>query len=165
MNWKFLLERKIYFDIGVKTFDTSIQWMINNYPVNFDVIYGWEASKDVPVIVPVQYQSFVFIENKFASTKESPNASNLIKFVKEHCSSEDFVVMKMDIDGGEWTLIPKLLKEGILQDYVDEFFVEIHFHHPLMSVHRWDSFPHSLEEAKELMNQLRNLGIYAHYWP
>jgi len=62
-------------------------------------------------------------------------------------------------------MIPSLIAQGIFPSLVDEFMVEIHFHHPKMAEFGWNGFPHSLEEARALMMQLREIGVHAHYWP
>lgn len=47
-----------------------------------------------------------------------------------------------------------------------EFFVEIHFKAANMAVHDWDKFVgHTREDARELLEKYRSLGVYAHYWP
>jgi len=75
------------------------------------------------------------------------------------------VVIKMDIEGGEWELLSRMEQEGIAQ-LVDELFVEIHYKHPDLSSYGWDVFSsHSQEDAVALLRHWRSLGVYAHYWP
>lgn len=50
------------------------------------------------------------------------------------------MVVKMDIEGAEWDVMPGLEKTGA-HELIDEMFVEIHFKHPLMSQYGWDAFP------------------------
>ena len=36
--------KRIYFDLGVNAFQSSIEWAITKYPVLFDEVHGWEMS-------------------------------------------------------------------------------------------------------------------------
>jgi hypothetical protein len=42
----------------------------------------------------------------------------------------------MDVEGSEWELIDFLRERGVWP-LIDEFFVEIHFAHPLMRGYGW----------------------------
>ena len=37
--------KRIYFDLGVNAFQSSIEWAITKYPVIFDEVHGWEMSQ------------------------------------------------------------------------------------------------------------------------
>lgn len=169
--------RRIYFDLGVNTFESSIGWMLSNYPCKFDYIYGWEASKKFektaqppPEIIEKYGNIFdiqvgVYVDVKSYTDNNGIPHINLVDFVVTHCKKEDYVALKMDVEGFEWNVIPYLIETGTF-DYIDEFFVEIHFDHPLMRPSGWQIFaPHTAEEARALLASLRELGVYAHYWP
>jgi len=156
--------RKVYVDVGANTFESSIGWMMSNYPLEFDQIYAWEANSGVTVIPP-HLKKKIFFEEKMVGDTDGPNSVNLIRFLKDHVEKSDFVVMKLDIDGGEWDLVPQLIAGGVFPDLIDEFFVEIHYKHPKMNPYGWDKLTHSLEEARNMLQNLRDMGVYAHYWP
>jgi hypothetical protein len=169
--------RRIYIDLGVNKFETSIGWMFSHYPCKFDYVYGWEAnmiyqnSAQPPADYIKKYgnifdiQVGIWVDTKNYTDEKGNTHMDLAEFIKSHCSREDFVVMKMDVDGFEWDLLPHFLKKGTF-DYIDEFFVEIHYAHPLMAKFNWDRFaPHTAEEARSLLTIIRKLGVYAHYWP
>jgi hypothetical protein len=42
-----LTVRRIYFDLGTNLFPSSIGWMIENYPIDFDQIYGYEVLENL----------------------------------------------------------------------------------------------------------------------
>ena len=46
-------------------------------------------------------------------------------FIKDKFSPEDKIVLKVDIEGGEYHLIPHLIETGAI-NYVDEIYMEIH---------------------------------------
>ena len=39
--------RRIYIDLGVKNFESSICWILRHYPMKFDRIYGFECGRDL----------------------------------------------------------------------------------------------------------------------
>jgi hypothetical protein len=46
--------------------------------------------------------------------------------------AHDFVVIKMDIEGGEYETIRNLVAEPSIAETVDEIMVEVHYAHPEM---------------------------------
>ena len=40
--------RRIYFDLGVNSFTSSMGWFLTKYPVQFDEVAGWEMSSRFP---------------------------------------------------------------------------------------------------------------------
>lgn len=79
-------------------------------------------------------------------------------------TADDFVVVKIDIEGAEWTVIPRLREAGLLP-LIDELMVEAHYKHNEMR--GWDRFEsHSLDDALAMLVQLRDEdGVFAHAWP
>ena len=57
---------------------------------------------------------------------EAVRTLNLKRFIQENISPNATVVMKMDIEGAEFTVFPQLLMHGILCQYIDFAFVEWH---------------------------------------
>ncbi|KAF0240211.1 MAG: methyltransferase FkbM [Planctomycetota bacterium] len=52
---------------------------------------------------------------------------DLSRFLREHAKPEDEVVLKVDIEGGEYDLLEKLLADGAI-DLVDKLYCEWHRH-------------------------------------
>lgn len=50
---------------------------------------------------------------------------DISSWIKSNFSKEDHIVLKLDIEGGEYDVIPKMLEAGALE-YVDKLFCEIH---------------------------------------
>lgn len=44
---KKLYERRIYIDLGIKDFASSLCWIIQHYPVKFDIMHGFECQTDL----------------------------------------------------------------------------------------------------------------------
>ena len=51
---------------------------------------------------------------------------DLAEWFKKNMNKEDNIFLKLDVEGEEYNILPKLLKEGILDDYVNEMYVELH---------------------------------------
>lgn len=51
---------------------------------------------------------------------------DLANFIKSNFSKEDYIILKLDVEGAEYDIIPHLLKEDIFSGWVDELFGEWH---------------------------------------
>lgn len=130
---------RIYIDLGIADFESSLCWFMQNYPAKFDRIYGFECARDfsnVASLAPdvekcikgttaestgytdVQgvldsmslYYNYVGLDDD-AST--APPTKGLAQFLQEiGISEDDFVVIKMDIEGMEYALIESMLSDG-----------------------------------------------------
>ncbi|KAL5995170.1 hypothetical protein ACLOJK_025228 [Asimina triloba] len=80
-------------------------------------------------------------------------------------SKKDFVVMKMDVEGTEFDLIPRLLETGAIC-LIDELFLECHYN-------RWQrccpgqrspKYEKTYSQCLELFSSLRESGVLVHQW-
>lgn len=46
-------------------------------------------------------------------------------WLKQTCKEEDFVILKMDIEGSEYEIVPKLIQDGTI-NLIDIFYLEWH---------------------------------------
>ena len=214
--------RRIYIDLGIKDFESSMCWIMQNYPVKFDRIYGFECATDfrnVAALAPntekcikgstaesIGYQNVQEVMNSMSlyynyiglqdDASTSPPTKGLSQFFQEvGIREDDFVVMKMDVEGLEFDLIERMISDGSYKlvdevrydmynrtfnsttifSFVSEnrqpflffiqLFVEIHYTHPEMSLWGWDMFSHSLSDAQALFTKARDAGMYIHPWP
>lgn len=51
---------------------------------------------------------------------------NLVRFIHDHLDPSATIVMKLDIEGAEFTVFPQMLLKGVLCQYLDLVFVEWH---------------------------------------
>lgn len=58
------------------------------------------------------------------------------KWLKENVKEEDFVVVKMNIEGGEYALMAHLLKEDVT-GLIDKFYIQLHAHKFPQNEQRW----------------------------
>ena len=75
---------------------------------------------------------------------------------------DDFVVVKMDIEGAEYDVVPHLLREKVT-DLIDELFLEIHTETNTCCKPPHDVGRHR-PDAMRLLQSLRDAGVYAHEW-
>jgi len=97
--------------------------------------------------------------------------NDILVFLKQNFSPEDYVVLKFDVDEGtsgltmEWGFLSDLVhaEELIL---VDELFIELHYYFiDEKTGLRWHHDAHSMKQAYDVMRQLRTCGLAVHAWP
>ena len=47
------------------------------------------------------------------------------KWIKDNCNESDNIILKMDIEGSEYDIIEKMIKEGTIK-YINKLFIEWH---------------------------------------
>jgi FkbM family methyltransferase len=84
---------------------------------------------------------------------------------KRTVSESDFVVVKMNVEGAEFHLIPRLIHSGAIC-LVDEIFLECHYN-------RWQrccpgqrspKFKKTYGQCLDLFTKLRDAGVLVHQW-
>jgi FkbM family methyltransferase len=92
-------------------------------------------------------------------------AFDLAEWLMRTASEQDYVVMKMDVEGTEFDLIRRMLDTGAIC-LVDELFLECHYN-------RWQrccpgerspKYRNTYGECLQLFNLLRNSGVLVHQW-
>ncbi|KAK1354437.1 Methyltransferase [Heracleum sosnowskyi] len=86
-------------------------------------------------------------------------------WLKNTVSETDFVVVKMDVEGAEFHLIPKLVETGAIC-LIDEMFLACHYNRwkrccPGMRISK---YPKTYAECLNLFSSLREKGIPVHQW-
>ena len=151
--------------------------------LDFTAIYAWEAEKDLfekpdPRAAAAEYNltadaarrwldSITLFPVTVSANLTDHSPGDLSHFLLTHVEREDYCVVKIDIDGEEWNLLPRLELTGAIR-LIDEFMVEVHFHHPSMAPYFWSKswFPRTLEETEDVLRQLRSRDdMVFHYWP
>ena len=87
---------------------------------------------------------------------------DIADWLKRTVSTTDFVVVKMDIEGAEYEVIPHLLSTGAAA-LIDEIFVEVHTETNTCCQPPRDAGRHR-PDAVRLLQSLRDEGVYAHEW-
>merc|ERR1719446_1542883 len=77
---------------------------------------------------------------------------NLMKFLTENTIHGDFVILKMDIEGAEWDVLPCLANAVGPSMKVDRLFLEVH-------PNLWASNYAPTDALEEAKRRLRRLGV------
>jgi FkbM family methyltransferase len=75
------------------------------------------------------------------------------KWIKDNFSKEDYIFLKMDIEGSEYKILPKMINDGTIS-YIDALVIEWH---------DW-IMPEFKSDTLQLQQQLQNLGINVLPW-
>ena len=69
-----------------------------------------------------------FYEKKNETIKETVEVEciDLCEWIKENINEDDNVFLKLDIEGEEYKIVPKLMEQGLLGTYINELYVEFH---------------------------------------
>jgi FkbM family methyltransferase len=109
---------------------------------------------------------------------------DFVKWLKDNISKDDFVLIKMDIEGVEFKVLPRIIENS---EYVNEMFIEFHYnrwmkpqkeikdnwikagkpryYNPPHKKLRHPHFKVTYSECHALLLKLREKNIYAHWWP
>jgi FkbM family methyltransferase len=145
--------RNVFIDCGGHQ-ATSIQFFKRVYPqAEKYVIYSFEANPNFaefykPFSDVTYYKAAVWIEDghilfysnnggassviegkaRLGGFEEAGIAVPCIDFsnwVKNNCSVDDYIILKMDIEGAEYAVLEKMVDDGTLA-YIDKLFIEWH---------------------------------------
>lgn len=87
------------------------------------------------------------------------------EWLKSSVNEKEFVVMKMDVEGTEFDLIPRLIESGAIC-LIDEVFLECHYN-------RWQrccpgerspKYQKTYSQCLDLFKSLRQRGVLVHQW-
>lgn len=78
---------------------------------------------------------------------------DLSQWIKDNFSKEDYIIMKMDIEGAEYTVLPKLIEDGTAS-YINGAYIEWH---------DWVIGEYT-DKTAELKSQLNQNGVSVQEW-
>ncbi|XP_044472638.1 uncharacterized protein LOC123201276 isoform X4 [Mangifera indica] len=86
-------------------------------------------------------------------------------WLKKTVTEKDFVVMKMDVEGTEFDLIPRLFETGAIC-LIDEIFLECHYNRwqKCCPGQRSSKYEKTYEQCLKLFTSIRQSGIIVHQW-
>lgn len=89
-----------------------------------------------------------------------------MRFLLASASVNDFVVVKVDIDGGpELEIVEAIARRPELYELVDELYFEYHFEFDFnFGWGNMDWQGRTVDTAMSLMHRLRQVGIRSHFW-
>ena len=169
----------VYAAAGGSAVGPSLPLFLSLYERNcirFDHAYGWEATKFDEALwwrhVPADVRPRLTFYN------EPVTAAAFVDHLATHTHPEDFVVLKVDIDGGpEVEIVEEIARRPELAARVDELFFEYHFDFDGLDFgwhirrpgarrrFRYDTVSNaSVDDALGLMRRLREAGVRSHFW-
>ncbi|XAR58867.1 hypothetical protein NMG60_11014435 [Bertholletia excelsa] len=103
--------------------------------------------------------------SNFVGDLDKIQGIDFANWLKSTFSKKDFVVMKMDIEGTEFYLIPKMIETGAIC-LIDEFFLECHYNRwqRCCPGQRSSKFEKTYSECLDLLSSLRKNGVLVHQW-
>ncbi|XP_077216580.1 uncharacterized protein LOC143851135 [Tasmannia lanceolata] len=101
----------------------------------------------------------------FSGNVERIRGFDFANWVMSTVSERDFVVMKMDVEGTEFDLIPRLFETGAIC-LIDELFLECHYNRwqRCCPGERSSKYEKTYNQCLELFSSLRNSGTLVHQW-
>ncbi|XP_042459818.1 uncharacterized protein LOC122043315 [Zingiber officinale] len=86
-------------------------------------------------------------------------------WLKRTFTEKDYVVMKMDVEGTEFDLIPRLFKTGAIC-LIDELFLECHYNRwqKCCPGQRSPKYQNTYGKCLKLFTSLRDSGVLVHQW-
>lgn len=75
------------------------------------------------------------------------------KFIKDNFNPSDFIILKMDIEGAEYDVLPHMIKEGSIK-YINHLWIEWHGHRL--------NIPH--QQTVDLFYMIRSYGVNISEW-
>ncbi|CAI9768404.1 unnamed protein product [Fraxinus pennsylvanica] len=87
------------------------------------------------------------------------------EWLKNSVSERDYVVMKMDVEGTEFDLIPRLFETGAIC-LIDEIFLECHYNRwqKCCPGERTAKYQRTYGQCLDLFSSLRDSGVLVHQW-
>jgi hypothetical protein len=87
------------------------------------------------------------------------------EWLKSTVTEKDFVVMKMDVEGTEFDLIPRLFETGAIC-LIDEIFLECHYSRwqRCCPGQRSSKYEKTYGQCLDLFTSLRDRGVLVHQW-
>ena len=102
---------------------------------------------------------------KFVSDLNRIKGFDFANWLKNNVSKRDFIVVKTDVEGAEFELIPRLVETGAIC-LIDEMFLECHYNRWQRCCPGMRSFKYrkTYSQCLDLFSSLREKGILVHQW-
>ncbi|CAI9107083.1 OLC1v1006365C1 [Oldenlandia corymbosa var. corymbosa] len=103
--------------------------------------------------------------SNFVGNSDKIQGFDFAAWLKETVTEKDYVLVKMDVEGTEFHLIPRLIETGAIC-LIDEMFLECHYN-------RWQrccpgvrspKYQNTYDQCLDLFNSLRKNGVLVHQW-
>ncbi|XP_047335202.1 uncharacterized protein LOC124938746 [Impatiens glandulifera] len=122
---------------------------------------GGEEERGMGRIKPVDQSSSTTTN----SSLDKISGFDFANWLKMNVREKDFVVMKMDVEGTEFELIPRLFETGAIC-LIDEIFLECHYNRwqKCCPGERSNKYEKTYDQCLDLFTSLRQSGVMVHQW-
>ena len=176
--------KKIFIDLGANN-GCSVDLFLKSFPDSRDYeIHSFECNPACSKEYKSKYPSLSLYE-KAVSTSDGPidfytgkllssslrndkltgdlykakpilvESIDISSFIKKQFSPNDYIVLKIDIEGTEYDILPKMLKDGLFDGYINKLYGEWHWH-KLKNI--------SKQFHNNLIQQLKQKGFEMKLW-
>lgn len=164
--------KRILIDVGASGFFASPKYILDSYAIYTpftDVIMIEPVPRFKASVPPSYFTSYNITILPIYVEVATGTDNDIMKLIPSLVQEADFVVLKFDVDPNrfavgptmEWGFLFDLIATPAVLKLIDELYVELHFHFPMM---KWNHY-HSNWEALDLLRYLRNQGVVIHPWP
>ena len=134
--------KKILENINDITFHNKAVWVENN-KIKFYLGHGSSSS-----LIYGKTRGNLDFDNPI-----EVDCIDLSKWITENFDKDDYIILKMDVEGAEYKVLEKMIDEDTI-NYVDKLYVEFHG----MRVFK------TREDTKKIRTEIRGRGIPVHNW-
>ena len=103
--------------------------------------------------------SGIFRRDRKVKSEQSVHAIDFGQWLLTHTRHEDFVLVKMDIEGAEFVVLPSLLASGAAC-LIDELYLECHTNDNNGDIAKGRSYA----DCIALLAAMRGVGTVSHLW-
>ena len=164
--------KRVLIDVGANGFFASPKYMLDSYSAYLPFTHAImvEPEPHFSASVPKAYtQKYNITFLQIYTEVNTDSDTDIIKMLPSLVSKDDFVVLKFDVDPNryaqgptmEWGFLFSIMANENVANLVDELYIELHFHMPMLY---W-SHLHSNWEALDAFRYLRKNGAIVHAWP
>jgi FkbM family methyltransferase len=158
---KKFLESELYKSINVTSFNSAVSTYNGTISLNVETVKNKNegvfenTGQGSSIVSADEWTMSTKHKGSFLETVEVP-CIDISEWILQNCSSENFVVMKLDVEGAEYSILEKILKDGSAS-LIDDIYIEWHS--------RFFSNPEQyLEKEKEIIDQLQKIGVKVNSW-
>ena len=146
--------KKIFIDLGAndgcsvdlfsRSFSDSQDYEIHSFECNPSMVEEYKSKfpdfKIYDFAVSTFYGEASFLVGKkisstlrsdkntgmFNSKKIKVNCIDISDFIIQNFNKDDYIILKMDIEGSEYDILPKMLEDGLFDGYINTLYGEWH---------------------------------------
>jgi FkbM family methyltransferase len=161
-TYKKFLNSDLYKNVKITSFNSAVSSYEGVITLNVETVKN--KNEDVEdntgqgsSIIPIDQWTAVNQKHKgvFLEKLEIP-CIDISQWLKENCSFDDFVVIKLDVEGAEYNILEKILKDTTAS-LIDDIYIE--WHNRFFSDQNY-----YIEKEKEIINQLTTFNVKVDHW-